>query len=237
MINDVPDKTIVLINKDNISLDRVNKILYRPSKKRDWFTPHFYNCLPLSIANQYAIVLNTEYSFDFVWNGGMSPFDIKINYHVPDEVVPTLYPKITSHFGSGILTIECPFILKTPDNVNIMTVNPPNYIIPNITTMNGVVETDNLKFTFTFNLKIQEPNVLSKINANTPIAAFITVPRNFSDEFILKNAENIFTDEEIKEELDIANENSMQRQLQTTPSKNYLKGMDVRGNKFNNHQK
>lgn len=233
----IPPNTIAIINNNNISDKRIENLIYRPSKKRDWFTPHFYNCLPLSIANQHAYVINTEYSFSFSWNGGSSPNDIQIEYHIPENVIPTVYPKITSHFGSGIITVECPFIIKTPEKVNIMTINPPNYILPNLTSMNGVVETDNLRFTFTFNLKIQEPNIVSTINANSPIAAFIPIPRGFADRFEIKNAKDILHIDDINEEISIYKENLEKRQVQSEASKLYLKGMDIRGNIFNDHQR
>jgi hypothetical protein len=51
--NNVPEKTIaVFIEKDlskDITKDRLFNLIKKSPKKRDWFTPHFYRCLPLTI--------------------------------------------------------------------------------------------------------------------------------------------------------------------------------------------
>ena len=64
----VPDKTIVffpVIPNDNLkkfNLDDVDLFL-KPlnlNHKRNWFTPHFYKCLPLSIGNMQSHQPNTH---------------------------------------------------------------------------------------------------------------------------------------------------------------------------------
>jgi ABC-type lipoprotein release transport system permease subunit len=70
----VPDKTIAIFtNTMSGSLDleknRLFKIIKKPDKKRDWFSPHFYRCLPLTIGNQYGFIITNEFDFSFVWNG------------------------------------------------------------------------------------------------------------------------------------------------------------------------
>ena len=53
----------------------------------------------------------------------------------------------------GVVTIQNRFTFRTPPDVNLMTINPPNYWIDGIQHMTGVIETDNLRRDFTFNLK------------------------------------------------------------------------------------
>jgi hypothetical protein len=247
-INDVPDKTIVLFtdpyDKDPLlNKERVSKIVTKANKKRDWFDPHFYRCLPLTIGNQYGFTIALEFDFSFEWNGGNDVDDVQLFFDKDIEgKIKTLYPQISTHFGSGILTINPPFFLRTPNGVNLMTINPPNMILPNITVMTGVVETDNLRRNFTFNLKIQMPGIRVKVPAGTPIAGFIPVPRYFCDSFDIKFAEEIFENNIINEELEASRQAGLYRErvepvLKNNVSKHYFLGQDVYGNKFKDHQR
>jgi hypothetical protein len=246
MINqgvDVPDKTIVIFpdiddSKEKKLNTQINNILTKPSKKRDWFTPHFYRCLPLSIGNQYGFVISSEYDIEFVWDGGIDPDSIKFFFNEDTE---GLFPRIESHFGSGIITVNPPFTLRTPPGVNLITINPPNFIIPNVTVMTGVIETDNLRRNFTFNLKVQIPNIKVKIPKGMPIAAFMPIPRYFGDKFNLEFAKDVFSKEIIAEEEKAVHDANIHREKVEYISKNsvgkhYMRGIDIYKNKFKDHQ-
>lgn len=243
--NNVPEKTIAIFmdrtDFADFTKERVSNVLSKPDKKRSWFTPHFYRCLPLTIGNQYGFIVTTEFNFSFEWNGGSSDKDTYFNFDLPQEDVDKLSPSISSHFGHGIITVNLPFTLRTPPGVNIMTINPPNYVIPNITPMTGVVETDNLRRDFTFNLKIQIPNIRVEVPKGAAIAAFIPIPRYYSDQFNLKFAEDIFTEEQIEEEKQarfdfLKHRKEIEPSLPNKVGRFYLKGEDVYGNKFLDHQ-
>ena len=159
----VPDKTIAffpVIPSDNLkkfNLEDVGLFL-KPlniDHKREWFTPHFYHCLPLSIGNMQGFSFSLPYTFSVIWNGGNETGDISIKLFEDFKKYDGLnfiYP--TSEFGNGILTIHYPLLLKTPPGVNLMTISPPNYPLPGLSPMTGVVESDNVRFTFTLNIKI-----------------------------------------------------------------------------------
>jgi len=247
-INNVPDKTIaVFTDPFNTSWQHDNKkrlfdMVDKPPKKRDWFTPHFYRCLPLTIGNQYGFIIKSEFDFSFIWDGGDSKDSIKLFLNESIEEVDKKHPRIETRFGSGILTINPPFTLRTPPGVNLMTINPPNYIIPNVTVMTGVIETDNIRRNFTFNLKIQIPNIQVNVPAGAPIAGFIPIPRYYADSFKLDYAEDIFDDSIIDEETEaLTNENLQRKEIDPSlpngVDKFYFKGQDVYGNKFPDHQK
>lgn len=246
MINqgvNVPDKTIVIFpdiddSKEKKINTQINNILTKPPKKRDWFTPHFYRCLPLSIGNQYGFVISSEYDIEFVWDGGIGPDSIQFFFNEDTE---GLFPRIESHFGSGIITVNPPFTLRTPPGVNLITINPPNFIIPNITAMTGVIETDNLRRNFTFNLKVQIPNIKVKIPKGMPIAAFMPIPRYFGDKFNLEFAKDVFSKEIILEEEKAVHDANIHREQVEYISKNsvgkhYMRGIDIYKNKFKDHQ-
>jgi hypothetical protein len=241
---DVPEKTIVYfphIEPKLISDERVNSILQKNTKKREWFTPHFYRCLPLTIGNQYGFSVVSEYDFEFVWDGGHNKESLSI-FMGEEFQKEQLHPSVYSHFGQGIITVNLPFSLRTPPGVNLMTINPPNYVIPNITVMTGVVECDNLRRDFTFNLKVQIPGIRVQVTKGTPIAAFIPIPRYFADQFELKNAEDVFDEETINEEINATNDANIHRstvelELPNQVGRFYFKGTDVYGNEFPDHQK
>jgi hypothetical protein len=235
----VPEKTIAVFLRDGLSKDRLPNILEKPEKTRDWFSTQFYRCLPLTIGNQYGFVIKSEFEFSVRWTGGLEPLDTKIQY---PKNYDSLYPEISSHFGSGVISINPPFFIRTPPNVNIMTFNPPNFTLPNVTVMTGVVETDNLRRNFTFNLKLQMPNIEVTFPAGTPLAAFIPIPRYFGDDFELKLATDLFSDELVAEEQEAAfaadkKRHTVEKNLKFQIGRDYYQGYDVYGNKFLDHQK
>jgi hypothetical protein len=167
--NDVPDNTIAVFYKDNSNMvdERLDNIISKPDKKREWFPSSFYKYTPLNIGNTYGFIVTTEYDFTVYWNGGDSVNDIKIK--IPDlKAAQFGYPIITSNLGFGIFTIKTPFFIKTSPNVNIMTINPPNYILPLSTVMCSVIEGDGLKESLTFDVKIHVPDAEITFPAGHP---------------------------------------------------------------------
>jgi len=245
----VPDKTIAffpVIPSDNLkkfNLEDVGLFL-KPlniDHKREWFTPHFYHCLPLSIGNMQGFSFSLPYTFSVIWNGGNETGDISIKLFEDFKKYDGLnfiYP--TSEFGNGILTIHYPLLLKTPPGVNLMTISPPNYPLPGLSPMTGVVESDNVRFTFTLNIKIDFANIEFIINANTPLIGMIPIPRYFCDSFKLENAYNIFDKKIVDEESEVVDRHSKKREFSNKnhlgSDKIYYLGGDVDGNKFKDHQ-
>ncbi len=242
--NNVPDNTIAYfenVEAQHVSFERVNSLFVKNTKKRDWFSPRFYRCLPLMIGNQYGFSLISEHDFEVSWGGEDSEESLKINlseeYH-KDRLLPTVY----SNFGHGIMTVNAHVQLRTPPGVNLITMNPPNYILPNITVMTAVIECDNIRRDFSFNLKLNQPGVTTKIEKGTPLAAFMPIPRYFADGFEIKNAEDIFSEELILEELNASVDATIHRHevegtLPDRVGKFYKNGTDVYGNEFPDHQK
>jgi hypothetical protein len=245
----VPDKTIAMfpvIPDDGVEPFNINDVslFLKPlntTHKREWFTSHFYNCLPLSIANMQGFVFSIPYEFDIFWNGENNTQGLIIKtYEDSKKYCNKNFINLSSEFGHGILTIHFPLILKTPPGVNLMTIAPPNYPIPGMSVMSGVIESDNLRFTFTLNLKIDLPNLTIKVLPNTPLVGMIPIPRNYCDSFKLQNAYNIFDENIIKEEINVVKEHTDKRNNQNLhklgPDKLYFRGFDVKKNKFKEHQ-
>lgn len=241
----VPEKTIAVfpaIPKDGyepFNLEDLSLFLnpLNLDHKRNWFTPHFYKCLPLSIGNMQGFIFSIPYGFDVLWNGGDRVEDIKITYHQDFEKYRGknfIYPN--SEFGSGVLTIHYPVTLKTPPGVNLMTISPPNYPLPGMSPMTGVVESDNIRFSFTLNLKIDIPERPIRVMPDSPLVGIIPIPRYFCDSFELKSAYDIFEKNIVEEEREVVKEHAIKRDKQYEQDRLYYKGMDIKGNTFKDHQ-
>jgi hypothetical protein len=235
----IPDEQVLPFNMDISSfLKPLNK-----DHKRDWFTPNFYKCLPLSIANMQGLAFSSPFSFEVFWNGGNTADSVLFNTSNDSEIQnfeKMNHVNISSEFGYGIFTMHFPLILKTPPNVNLMTIAPPNYPLAGISPMSGVIEADNLSFTFTLNFKIDLPNTLIKIEKNYPLMGIIPIPRHYCDSFNLVNAYDVLNKDDIEEQRQIANEQGKSRKKQNMNYEKadgrYYKGIDIRNNKFKNHQ-
>jgi hypothetical protein len=208
-------------------------------KRRDWFSDHAYLCLPLVIGNQYGFVVPSAHDFTVHWNGGNNPSDTSVTIDGDGD------PKgqyINSHFGLGIVTVQNHFTLRTHPGVNLMTVNPPNYFIDGLQHMSGVVETDNLRRDFTFNIKITRPNHYIEVKKGQWIGCVLPIPRYFVDDFEIMDARNYMTRGQILEEVQCSKDFGRERQEEDpkkphAAGRRYFNGEDVYGNKFPDHQK
>ena len=121
-----------------------------------------------------------------------------------------------------------------------MTIAPPNFPLPGLSPMTGVIESDNLRFSFTLNIKIDFSNVKIIIKPNTPLIGIIPIPRYFCDSFELKNAYEIFDKKIIKEEINAVNKHGKKRDYNNKNNlgtdKIYYSGKDIDGNIFKDHQ-
>jgi hypothetical protein len=239
---EVPENKIVIIPEDDRYKESINQIVepFRGNKKRNWFIQHAYFCLPLVIGNQYGFAIKSLKTFSVIWNGGNSPSDTTVE--ILDNGDNPDYQSISSHFGMGTVTIQNRFTFRTPFGVNLMTINPPNHWIDGIQHMTGVVETDNLRRDFTFNLKVTCKNTKITIQKGEYIGCVLPIPRYFADGFELEDAYSIYTKEQIEEEQlamkDFGHERSVvDRNKKNANGRRYHNGEDVYGNKFVDHQK
>jgi hypothetical protein len=242
----IKDKYIALISHTNIlQTDENIEQLFSSLKgdiKRDWFVKHAYFCLPLVMGNQHGFVLKSIHNIEVTWNGGQNPSDVIVNYLDKDfHDKNSSLQSIRSHFGMGTITVQTTFTLKTPSGINLMTINPPNYYIDGIYHMTGVVETDNLRRDFTYNLRLTRPNYTIKISKGDIIGCFIPYPRHFIDEFQIINANKILSEEQLEQERQCAMDHGRERAEVDKHKKygngrRYFNGEDVYGNKFIDHQ-
>lgn len=236
----VPKGKILAVNGVSDGLDprRVLEPL-RGVKSRDWLSAHSYYCLPLLIGNQYGFVLRSLYNFTVIWNGGPLPSDTYVEVE-PDDL--TGHQHIGSHFGEGIVTVQNWFHLRTPPGVNLMTIAPPNFVLPAVTHLTAVVETDQIQRDFTFNFKVNIPHHQVVVRKGDPIGAFIPVPRYYVDSYDLERAEEHFPEELLEadraEMQALSQERSgpdLERPHQA--GRRYYRGVDSKGCPYADHQR
>lgn len=163
-------------------------------QKRDYFPESAYLCLPLTIANQYGFVVKAALDFEIFWPGGDMP--VQINTYNKQEIntrghLQALY----NNFQYGIMSVVTAFVLRTPPGINLITMQPPNHFIPGVHVMSGVVETDNLRGQFTFNLKVTNPGQIIKIKKGEWLSAFIPIPRYSVEKYSMENFSEYFDEE------------------------------------------
>lgn len=238
---EVPENNILVVPHDlGIPDSGYFKEVIQPlagETKRDWFTSHFYYCLPINIGNQYGFVVKSLLDYDIIWYGGESDAEIiMLNSDNQDK------QSVKNGFSSGIITIQNRFALKTPPGINIMTIQPPNMFIPGCIAMTGIIETDNIRRDFTFNFKITVPNYKIHVRKGDPVGAFIPIQRNFVENFTVKPAIDFFSEEivqrDIKESSILSQErNGPDLQRPHKSGRRYFNGEHSDSSKYVNHQK
>ena len=236
---EVPDNLILVVphSHDNDGFWEEVIVPLKGKTKRDWFNTHFYFCLPLVIGNQYGFGIQSLRDFTLYWEGGDK--EVKIDYLNSDNEEKQF---ITNGFGNGVVTIQNSFALKTPPGINIMTIQPPNSFIQGCAAMTGVIETDNIRRDFTFNLKVTVPNVEITVKKGDLVGAFIPIPRYFVDNFEVKFVEDVFSHDIRARESDDANALGKERAQVDIKNKNgigrrYFNGENSDDTKYKNHQK
>lgn len=242
---EVPENTLAIL-PDHDSFNDFARDLVVPmagQKHRDWFIQHAYFCLPLVIGNQYGFGLRSSATFDATWHGGDTKHDVSVEILEQDRNEWGDVPQIiSSHFGMGTVTIQNRWSYRTPPGVNLMTINPPNHWIDGVQHMTGVIETDNLRREFTFNLKLTRPGHTVRINKGDLVGCVLPTPRYFPDGFQVRPADELFSQAQLDEELEQAAKFSVERAGpdRDKPHGNgrrYFHGIDADGTPFPDHQK
>jgi hypothetical protein len=159
---------------------------------------HFaYRCLPLAIANQAGWLIHNPTAFTAWWDGGQRIESLQVNFGAA-PVSPWSFSidsntmagegaaapgdrRITSHFGSGVLTFSIPFLFRTPPGINLWVKGPANYFKDGAHPLEGVVETDWLPATFTMNWKLTRPHHPVCFERGEPICMLVPVPRGLAE--------------------------------------------------------
>ena len=241
----VPDHRILALPYDDhyAGLQDTVFLPLRGQHKRDWFSKHAYLCLPLVIGNQYGFAVKSLFHATFLWNGGPEPADTTITVHNTEEADAFgSLQLLASQFGLGIVTVQTAFALRTPPEVNLMTLQPPNVFIDGLQNLTGVVEADNLRRDFTFNLKITRPDHPIEVKVGDLLAAVMPIPRGFVEKFEMIDAYEAVSPDTVALEQQTARDFGREREEVDAKNKRgvgrrYFKGEDVYGQRFeHSHQ-
>jgi hypothetical protein len=135
------------------------------------------------------------------------------------------------------VTVQTAFALRTPPEVNLMTLQPPNAFIDGLQNLMGVVEADNLRRDFTFNLKITRPGFPVEIKVGDLLSAVMPIPRGFVEKFELIDVYESLPPETVALEQQAARDFGREREEVDSKNKRgvgrrYFRGEDVYGQKF-----
>ena len=142
---------------------------------RDWMeaTPDKFvkRCLPLLIANQAGFVILNSHAITVTWTGGVDKSALHIE---SGSAGPGL---AVSHFGSGVITWNIPWLFRTSEGYNLLVRGPANLPKDGVSALEGVVETDWSCATFTMNWKVTRPGVPIVFAVGEPIALLVPQKR------------------------------------------------------------
>lgn len=142
------------------------------SIKRDWMdkTPqgHAYRCHPVTSANVIGWSISCPIDLRFIWNG--------IN-DTTSTTVTVLEGQSYAYTGRGqaSLSLSTGFILKTKQDVSVLTITPQNYFNQDIEVMSSLISTSFLDTDFPLAIKCLTANKEIVIEAGTPIATIIPI--------------------------------------------------------------
>jgi Family of unknown function (DUF6065) len=160
-----------------------------------------YRCLPLAIANQAGWWMPSPVTFTAYWDGGPFKEHVEIIFEEPPDKSgrPAVFSPITisadlpnpvvhgdarisSHFGSGIITFSIPYLFRTPRGINLWVKGPTNMFKDGIQPLEGIVETDWLPATFTMNWKLTRPYNAVRFERGEPICMIVPIPRGVGEQ-------------------------------------------------------
>jgi hypothetical protein len=135
-------------------------------------------CLPLLLANQSGWFVLNEHEVRVTWTGAADHSAVKV-----ELADPRARNGPVSHFGSGIVTWNLPYLFRTPPGWNLLVRGPPNWPKDGIHPLEGLVETDWSVATFTVNWMLTRPNVPVTFTVGEPLCMLVPQHRRELEDF------------------------------------------------------
>lgn len=136
-----------------------------------------YRCLPLVMANQFGWWVLNSNRVVATWNGTDAFDAIRIEVTNGDPC------PACSHFGSGVLTFQLPWLFRTPPGYNLQVRGPTNLPKDAAVPLDGLVESDWSMSTFTMNWQLTRKDVPVTFEKDEPIAMLIPQRRHELESF------------------------------------------------------
>jgi hypothetical protein len=142
------------------------------SIKRDWMdeTPqgHAYRCHPVTSANVIGWYIYSQKDIKFIWNGINDTSGNNVTILEGNNDTYTGRGQSTVSFNTG-------FMLRTDENMSVLTITPPNYFNNDFEVVSSLISTSFLNTDFPLAIKCKTPNKEITIKAGTPIATIIPI--------------------------------------------------------------
>ena len=142
------------------------------SIKRDWMDEtaqgHAYRCHPVTSANVIGWSISLPVDLKFIWNGINDTSGDNVKILEGKEFVYTGRGQSTISFNTG-------FILRTAENISVLTITPQNYFNENFEVMSSLISTSFLNTDFPLAIKCRVANKEITIKAGTPLATIIPI--------------------------------------------------------------
>jgi len=189
-----------MFNKKYIEINRLSEtpvFEVIPGKvKRKWMDKtegNAYKCVPMNVANSYGWTVLSPLEFSATWDGGNAKHSLQV-----DLPANSPFRFAASEFGHGILSIVPDFIVRTSKNVSLYVRGVPNQLAIGLQPFDGIIETDWLPFTFTFNYKFIKSGRLT-IKKDQPLFTFFPIERGYIENFETRDI-NVYDDKEFYED-------------------------------------
>jgi hypothetical protein len=200
-------------------------------RERGWFSPGFYHCLPLQFANQMGWTVVAPESFAVVWDGRSAPEGLKVRGCA----------LVVSHFGHGIFTYTPPFVFRSSEGIGLLVKAVPNLPKDGVWPLEGFVETDNLRGSFTFNFKITRPGAVVSYTRGEPLAQILPYPRHWLETIeprVVANGDRYYGFMYDVQEFGRKREERLKNVFDWKAARdwNYFKGIHQSGGQFPDHQ-
>ncbi len=137
-----------------------------------------YRCLPLVIANQSGWLIRNPRRLTAIWDGTDGVDGLRVEHQDA-----SIRQYASSHFGAGILTFNIGCLFRTPPGYNLHVRGPINWPKDGIAALDGIVETDWSRATFTMNWKFTRPHHPVVFEKDEPIAMIAPVARGDVERF------------------------------------------------------
>lgn len=193
----VPNNNIAIFVPEHIGVEQASSFIVPLPSERSWMDDGARKYTPLTSINGRGFGVTLPFDLVVNWDGTEDPSGVTIDSDIDQEDVIF----VGSIFPSGILSIGFPFILRTPEGVNLDITPTTNYFFPNISAMSLSIEADKESYPFVVNLKILIPDYEVFIPAGTPIAAVVPTVRNTFENINIVDANNLFDDKTINDQL------------------------------------
>jgi hypothetical protein len=136
-------------------------------------------CLPLLMANQSGWLVLNSHRFVVVWSGGNEPSDLHILYHPTRPAEPL----VRSVLGCGIVSVQIPYIFRTPPGYNLLVRGPSNWVKDGAAPLEALVETDWCEASFLMSWKLTRPKLAVVFDVGEPICMIVPQARGELERF------------------------------------------------------